>query len=449
MSTRHFLCALLFVAIGSAAQAQRFEAGFVVKSTGDTLRGQIENNFWVEPPKEVRFRASPNAPILVIEPEDISSFALTPGRYFRREMLPLDRQAETRLAQLPTGLVLNQKSEFVLAEILISGSASLLRVALPGAVHYWIRREDQAYIELAERSYMRQINGRLVIADGNNYKSQLYGYFGDCLRVTQVANSTPYTDAGLISLVQLYNQECAASHQLGTNFTLTSASKRRVGFNGGVLGGVRLNTFRLRNQTADGTRYAVLDGLNIDNRLHPLGGLYLDVLHGGRKAALHLEVSMNTYGQTGRFSVPGGPDGRYVWRGTLGTARMGGRNFVSLGQMQSRFFYGAGILVEYLWKQKSLLEYVSPTLPYTQDRFVNAGRINSLAYLEAGWRRDRLTLALDICTYRKVDYYDSLSASLLGTSPAHLGNEYSGRPWSFSATVGFRLNTNPDAVATQ
>jgi hypothetical protein len=345
MSTRHILLALLLAATGGTAQAQRFEAGFLVKSTGDTLRGQIENNFWVEPPKVVRFRASLDAAILEAKPEDISSFALTPGRYFRSELLPLDRLAETQIARLPTGLVFNQKKELVLAEVLVIGMASLLRADLPGAVHYWIRRENQEYIELTERLYMRRVNGRLTVADGNNYKAQVSGYFGDCPLVGQAAESTPFTEAGLVSLVQLYNQECAIGNQPGTDFTLTDVVKRRVGFNGGLLGGTRLNTFRLSSQNGNGSRHNMLDDLNIDNRPHLLGGLYLDVLHGGRQAALHFDLNVSTYGQAGQLSPPSGLNGRYVWRGALGTARMGGRHFVPVGY-RSRFFYGAGVLFE-------------------------------------------------------------------------------------------------------
>ena len=410
------------------------------------MRGQIENNFWVEPPTVVRFRASPDAAILEAKPHEISSFALTPGRYFRSELLPLDRSAETLIARLPMGLVFNQKKEVLLAEVLVTGTASLLRADLPGAVHYWIRREEQEYVELTERLYFRRVNGRLAVVDGNNYKAQVAGYFGDCPLVGQAAESTPFTEAGLIGLVQLYNQEYAAGHQPGTDFTLTDVVKRRVGFDGGLIGGMRLNTFRLSSRNVNGSRYTMLDGLNIDNRLHPLAGLYLDILNGGRQAALHFDLNVSTYGQKGRLSSPSGPDGRYAWRGTLGTARMGGRHFVPIGH-RSRFIYGGGILFEYLWKQESLLEYMSPTA-LSQDYFVNPGRLSSIGYAEIGWRQGRLTVALDACPYRRVTYYDELSMDPSSTlSTAYLGHEYRGRLWTFSTTVGFRLNTNPDAVA--
>jgi hypothetical protein len=47
-----------------AAHSQTFESGYLVLQRGDTLRGEIENAFWEEPPATVRFRATATAPLL-------------------------------------------------------------------------------------------------------------------------------------------------------------------------------------------------------------------------------------------------------------------------------------------------------------------------------------------------------------------------------------------------
>ena len=43
-------------------RAQTFEPGLLVRSNGDTLRGEIENDFWTEPPALIRYRSAPNNP---------------------------------------------------------------------------------------------------------------------------------------------------------------------------------------------------------------------------------------------------------------------------------------------------------------------------------------------------------------------------------------------------
>lgn len=42
--------------------AQTYEPGLLVRSNGDTLRGEIENGFWVEPPTFIHFRSGAASP---------------------------------------------------------------------------------------------------------------------------------------------------------------------------------------------------------------------------------------------------------------------------------------------------------------------------------------------------------------------------------------------------
>ena len=43
-------------------RAQTFEPGLLVRSDDDTLRGEIENDFWTKPPALIRYRSAPNSP---------------------------------------------------------------------------------------------------------------------------------------------------------------------------------------------------------------------------------------------------------------------------------------------------------------------------------------------------------------------------------------------------
>ena len=54
------LTASLFSSLQTRAQA--FEPGLLVRNNGDTLRGEIENGFWTDPPALIRYRTTPNSP---------------------------------------------------------------------------------------------------------------------------------------------------------------------------------------------------------------------------------------------------------------------------------------------------------------------------------------------------------------------------------------------------
>ena len=54
------LTASLFCSLQT--RAQTFEPGLLVRSNGDTLRGEIENGFWKELLAFIRYRSTPNSP---------------------------------------------------------------------------------------------------------------------------------------------------------------------------------------------------------------------------------------------------------------------------------------------------------------------------------------------------------------------------------------------------
>ncbi len=177
-----YLLLLLSVLLGYQARAQVYERGWLVRTSGDTLRGEIENAFWEEAPTFVRYRPAGTEASQLLQAGRVRAFGFTGGRLFRRELLSLDQAAETRLQALPRGNHVVMKSDSVLAEVLLTGPAELLRVVLPGAVHYEVRRPGQPPLPLSERKYLveNKSGGTWSIVDGNNYRNQLALYFADC-----------------------------------------------------------------------------------------------------------------------------------------------------------------------------------------------------------------------------------------------------------------------------
>jgi hypothetical protein len=133
---------LFFFLVALAARAQSYEPGWVLRSTGDTLRGEVENGFWNEPPAFVRFRPTAGSASQLLQPQQVRAFGLTGGRYFRFEVLPIDHAAETRLALLPQGNAHNVQQDSLLAEVLLEGPVTLLRVARPAVLHLLLLRPN-------------------------------------------------------------------------------------------------------------------------------------------------------------------------------------------------------------------------------------------------------------------------------------------------------------------
>ncbi|MEJ7662613.1 MAG: hypothetical protein WKG07_25140 [Hymenobacter sp.] len=123
-----------------------------MRSTGDTLRGEIENDFWEQPPTFIRFRRTADSPSELLKPRQLRAVSFTGGRYFRYEVLLLDRAAETRLPDIQRGNFVDMQPDSVLAEVLLTGPVELLRVARPGAVHFEVRRPASRHCASASAS---------------------------------------------------------------------------------------------------------------------------------------------------------------------------------------------------------------------------------------------------------------------------------------------------------
>lgn len=425
------------VLLGLAAlpgRAQVFRPGWVLPVQGDTLRGEVEDDGWNDAPEQVRFRPAAGAASQPFAPAELRAFRLVGGRYFRSETLPLDRNAVMELGALPYALVRNPKSETFLAEVLVDGPATLLRTAVNNVQHYYVRRPGQPVLELAERSYLSQVDGRQVVRDGNNYRAELGQYFGDCPAAVRAIGL--FQMLALVEVVQTYNRQCSSSLEAGVEYH-GRGQRAAIGFALGVVAGGRYGSCQLQAQDA-GTTF---DGTNLDGVVHPVGGAYLDLLLPGRQGALHLAALFTRLGREGTVAVQGGgPTPQLNNQLSIVEFRLGGRIFFGHTQHENRFFAGSGLTVGYAFG------YRYPTLTYypTSARPLSAGDVPEpyphsilLPYLEIGMQHERLTLQLDARTQSQGIV--SLSSVPAAATYPNSTESYAYRNWYLGATVGLAL----------
>jgi hypothetical protein len=398
-----FAAALLLCA--PAASAQTFEPGLLVRSTGDTLRGEIENGFWKEPPAFIRFRATAEGPSQVFRPRQLRAVRFTNGRYFRYEGLPIDHAAETRLEDLPRGRATNIKTDSLLAEVLVEGAATLFRVVRPGSLHLLLQRPTRPVLDLCSRQYLRQgATGGWEVAEGNNYRSQLALYLADCPAASRAAQAAAFTAAGLTDVAQAYNQTCSPARQPGWSGLQVATPRRRVSWQGGVLAGLRYNHLEDDNVAIPGCT---------DCAARPFGGLYAEALLPGRRTAVYGELSMGSFhNQMSRYAevVTSTPDPRCVgctietrsvvvstfrYQALMGTARIGVRYFFRLPHEQQLLF-GLSYELNPLWNVKGSFQ---PGPSFTVvDGDIGYPPVWLVPALTAGWRWHRVSALADVHT---------------------------------------------------
>ena len=458
---RIFLGLLFFgILAGGVARGQVFEPGYLVTAAGDTLWGELENRHWQAPPEGVVFRSTPSVAGRLYRRVQLQAFRLTGGRYFRAEVVPLDRDAQTRVSSLPQKLVINQLPDSLLVEVLVDGKVPLLRAVIAGVTHYFVRRPGRPYLELTERKYLAESAGHQRIVDANNYQSQLTVYFGDCPAAVKIAETAPYSAKGLAGVVQAFRSACTADKQLGTDYTMLAQPSRPFAVNWGLLAGVSQTSLQLNN-SGGGIERPLLSGLKLDGHLHPAGGLYLDVLLPGRRWVGHSEAVLSSFGQRSPAPLAGGV-GTYTWYGTKIDARIGARWMV-FQHMAHEVFLGIGFNFNFTTSYESQEQYGSGDsrlalgfvrLP-TQASFLEAINFKPGPYMEVGVRSGRFTLSADAGLGGGVDYIDPLAVNYAGAPPSSSGVEVTGYKgysyWgtlvAYRALLAFRLGRQPDSPA--
>ncbi len=425
MLTRLFYLVSTLLFFAGSLRAQVYEPGWLVRSTGDTLRGEIENDFWVQAPTFIRYRRTADSPSELFLARQVQAVSLTNGRYFRHEVLLLDEAAETRLQQLQQGDFQAVHSDSVLAEVLLTGPVELLRVVRPGAIHYELRRPGQPPLSLSERKYLKETNlGAWAVADGNNYRNQLTLYFLDCQAARSKIETAAFTPADLAAVAQAYATSCTPSQQPARSWLTQAAPKRRVSYQAGLLGGIRFNHLESPINELAGQRI---------NGVHPFGGLYAEAMQPSRVVAVYGELSLSSFhsksAQYLGYDATGTSFSNYFdYRAWLATARIGLRFFMPLSHDQHLVF-------TFSFEKNKLFAptVTSSTAPLTTPP------ASTLYYAEptvlpnvgVGWRSQRVTVSLDAQLYTSSDN-DGLSGLFFGTNlAARLG-------------IGYRLGHSSD-----
>ncbi|GAB3649675.1 hypothetical protein GCM10027594_24940 [Hymenobacter agri] len=406
--------------------AQAYEPGLLVRANGDTLRGEIENGFWVEAPEYIRFRPAPTSPSQLFQPRQLRAVSFTNGRYFRYEALPVNHAAETRLDRLPHSNFVDMHTDSLLAEVLLEGPANLLLTAREGITHYFIRRAGQPYLELSERKYLRTTAaGRTEVADANNYRGQLEIYFGDCPTARSAVTKAAFTVQGIAAVVQAYNTGCAPAAPYRSWLAQTKP-RRHLALQGGVVTGLRYNSFR--NGTAELPETLPCT----DCRPRPFVGLYTDVLQPGRNKALYGELSVSQFSNQAWEYFQSGPiiESSVVnYRAWLVSARLGMRFLFPLPHDQQWLLSLA----------YELNQTVRPTITATSGTSVIPPASSQLGFgmptllpsLGLGWRAQRYTLGLDAQLYTNRE-------------PSGLYDRFVGTNFVARASLAYRLGRNPD-----
>lgn len=183
------LCLLASLLGAPAAQAQRFQPGYLVLGRGDTLRGLLEPPTRSTATQGVNFRKSSATAPHLYPIKELRSLRLAEGKTYEvRKMQPMIRRDTLRL----------------LLETLVRGRATLYRspynaLASDPGLQY-TNPLSQVYFYIAED---KTPNRPPYLMQASTFKTDLRSLFSDC--PTAPAVTGKFTEDNLTRLVQQYN----------------------------------------------------------------------------------------------------------------------------------------------------------------------------------------------------------------------------------------------------
>ncbi|WP_190927663.1 outer membrane beta-barrel protein [Hymenobacter armeniacus] len=238
--SKSFFLALSLLATAGAVQAQQnFRPGYVVKTEGDTLRGQVQVRGAHRSEALCRFRPNSEAGTVDYKPAALRGYGLANGQRYETRLVPttdsLGRPAQRQLFLEP----------------LVSGRASLYtRRDAFDEVHYYL------YLAQAGAGPVQELENRVVrrIYTANEapevipvYRKTLSEAFRDCFAVQPSLPKLEYTASSLAAVVRRYNA-CSEPEAVFKSKDTGGPKRQGATVAFGVAGGVARTSMKFQGE---------------------------------------------------------------------------------------------------------------------------------------------------------------------------------------------------------
>jgi hypothetical protein len=199
-------CLATILSIGSlAAHAQAgFQPGYLVRLTGDTVRGQIKYRNVRQGAQQCLFRAAGEQAATAWLPGQLKGYGLESGERFASQLTPIAPPPAPAGSAVPAP---GAPARQLFLEVLAEGAASLLTYKdEAGQEHFYVLKAGAA-----QPTELVQVRRRVQDGSGSReqvvpvYRGVLTEQFADCPAVLLGVSKTEFKTAALIAAVTSYN----------------------------------------------------------------------------------------------------------------------------------------------------------------------------------------------------------------------------------------------------
>lgn len=205
---RTLITLLLALPISATAQIN-LKNGYVVKNSGDTVKGYVNFKERSQNPKSVNFRIQPNGLEQAFTIRDCKAFAIDKFESYRRAVVKISL-SDVQIGHLSSGVDTSSKTDTVFLKILADGkNVTLYSYTDKIKKRFYIQDKNSSVAnELIRNVYNHPSDGKLVITD-NVFAKQLKEIIEKYGAQTEVASleGVKYSDKELKTIVYAINKK--------------------------------------------------------------------------------------------------------------------------------------------------------------------------------------------------------------------------------------------------
>lgn len=240
---------VVFVLVALSGQAQSdFYNGYVVKNSGDTLRGLIQVNNEIVNHSECFFKEDSNSETIRYLPGELTGYGFESGNSYVTKMVSVSR--------------FNNKLFFL--NRIESGRMSIYKLVSPlGNVRFFVEKSTiKGFYELLQDRY--------------SFIGILKWLMADCNIILETIDEAEFDESSLTYLVRVYNQcsDYTESAQITLPAKITSVEREEFSFswNYGARAGISFNQVNFMSARAAEFKY--LDSLTVENNSSLTMGIF-------------------------------------------------------------------------------------------------------------------------------------------------------------------------------
>lgn len=319
---------------GKILAQENFQPGYILQNNGDTVYGSIDYRNWEKSPDRILFKAKNHPEPQICLPMTVKGFMVADARY--RGAVVQTEVSPVNTDDLTHDPALRFETDTTFLEVLVEGPSELLYYMNEAGNRQFYLGNGNETIFLTYKKYLKDFEGKTIVAENNNFRNQLIYYFNDCSNLQGKISKTSYNQTGLTDLFNAYyvcKQQLSAYQR--------NRDKTRVTF--GLEAGLSLTSIKF-NQNDD---FDYLSDADFSTSFNPAGGVFLNIRFPRNfgKFSLHNELFINTYILTGSY-IDYTNENKYVLtNSTLGFTYMKLNNLFRFSRPvgKNSLFFNAGI----------------------------------------------------------------------------------------------------------